>query len=101
MLLDHDEISLLFCLNSVHSLKDMTVFNVLFIYLFILPDQTYANELLVHAKQLYEFASQYKGKYSDSVNAAAAYYRFIQLNFIDSNTDGPFTVADSNSFFSS
>ncbi|XP_045162475.2 endoglucanase E-4-like [Mercenaria mercenaria] len=36
---------------------------------------TYANILLTHAKQLYEFATQFKGKYSDSVNQAAAYYR--------------------------
>merc|ERR1712137_487634 len=36
---------------------------------------TYANELLTRAKQLFEFATQFLGKYSDSVNAAAAYYR--------------------------
>ncbi|XP_060582482.1 endoglucanase A-like [Ruditapes philippinarum] len=36
---------------------------------------TYANILLTHAKQLYEFATQFKGKYSDSVSAAAGFYR--------------------------
>lgn len=40
-------------------------------------DSTYANILLTHAKQLYEFATQFKGKYSDSVNQAAAYYRLV------------------------
>ena len=41
----------------------------------LISDQTYANILLGHAKQLFEFATQFKGKYSDSVPAAAAYYR--------------------------
>ena len=46
---------------------------VLFTYINI-SDSTYANTLLSHAKQLYEFATRFQGKYSDSVNAAAAYY---------------------------
>lgn len=40
----------------------------------LISDTAYANKLLSHAKQLYEFATQFKGKYSTSVSAAAAYY---------------------------
>jgi len=36
---------------------------------------TYANELLTHAKQLFKFAEDFPGIYSNSVNEAAAYYR--------------------------
>ncbi|WAR15156.1 GUN4-like protein, partial [Mya arenaria] len=36
---------------------------------------TYANTLLTHSRQLYDFAKNFLGKYSDSVNQAAAYYR--------------------------
>lgn len=36
---------------------------------------TYAAELLRHAKELFAFAEAYPGKYSDSVNAAAGFYR--------------------------
>ncbi|XP_053379200.1 endoglucanase F-like isoform X2 [Mercenaria mercenaria] len=36
---------------------------------------TYAAELLRHAKELYAFAEAHPGKYSDSVNAAAGFYR--------------------------
>lgn len=39
-----------------------------------MADSSYASELLSHAKQLYEFATNFRGKYSDSVSAAAAYY---------------------------
>jgi len=35
---------------------------------------TYANTLLEHAKQLWEFGMKYKGKYSNSVSAAAGFY---------------------------
>ncbi|XP_064604141.1 endoglucanase 4-like [Liolophura sinensis] len=35
----------------------------------------YANKLLSHAKQLYDFSKNHKGLYSTSVPAAAAYYR--------------------------
>ncbi|KAH3828330.1 hypothetical protein DPMN_130285 [Dreissena polymorpha] len=38
-------------------------------------NSTYSATLLTHARQLYDFATKYKGKYSDSVNQAAAYYR--------------------------
>ena len=38
-------------------------------------DATFANQLLEHAKVLFDFAEKFPGKYSDSVNAAAAYYR--------------------------
>ncbi|XP_013069522.2 endoglucanase 4 [Biomphalaria glabrata] len=37
-------------------------------------DPTYSSTLLDHAKQLWDFAMNYRGKYSDSVNAAAGYY---------------------------
>jgi endoglucanase len=37
-------------------------------------DPAYADTLLVHAMQLYTFADTYRGKYSDSVPAAQAYY---------------------------
>ena len=35
----------------------------------------YADALLRHAKELYEFADQYRGKYTDSVPAASNFYR--------------------------
>ena len=38
-------------------------------------DPTYSATLLSHAKQLYSFADTYRGKYSDCVTAAAAYYK--------------------------
>ncbi|XP_025082994.1 uncharacterized protein LOC112557393 isoform X1 [Pomacea canaliculata] len=38
-------------------------------------DATFANEMLTHAKQIYQFAKQHPGFYSTSVNAAAAYYK--------------------------
>ncbi|KAK3102082.1 hypothetical protein FSP39_008602 [Pinctada imbricata] len=38
-------------------------------------DPAFSQKLLTHAKQLYDFAEQYKGKYSDSVQKAAGYYR--------------------------
>ncbi|KAJ6643786.1 Endoglucanase E-4 [Pseudolycoriella hygida] len=37
-------------------------------------NDTYSNELLDHAKSLYEFAMAYRGKYSDSVPEATPYY---------------------------
>lgn len=37
-------------------------------------DNAYADELLKNAKQLYEFAETYQGKYSDSVAAANPFY---------------------------
>ncbi|CAL1529413.1 unnamed protein product [Lymnaea stagnalis] len=42
---------------------------------------TYAATLLDHAKQLWEFATKFKGKYSDSVSAAAGFYS--SNNFTD------------------
>lgn len=38
-------------------------------------DSSYANNLLQHSKQLYDFANQYRGKYSDSISAAANFYK--------------------------
>ena len=43
--------------------------------LIILSDATFADMLLQHAKELYDFAQRYPGKYSDSVSAASGYYR--------------------------
>lgn len=37
-------------------------------------DNQYADELLKNAKQLYDFAETYQGKYSDSVSAANPFY---------------------------
>ena len=37
-------------------------------------DPTYANTLLSHARQLYSFADTYRGKYSDCITDAAAFY---------------------------
>ena len=38
-------------------------------------DSSYSNELLDHAKAIYEFADTCRGKYSDSVSDAAEFYR--------------------------
>jgi endoglucanase len=38
-------------------------------------DPTYAATLLTHAKQLYSFADQFRGKYSDCITDAAGFYR--------------------------
>lgn len=38
-------------------------------------DAAYAEELLTHAKQLYQFADQYRGSYSDSITDAVQYYK--------------------------
>ena len=38
-------------------------------------DTSYSNELLDHAKTIYEFADTCRGKYSDSVSDAAEFYR--------------------------
>jgi hypothetical protein len=35
---------------------------------------TYADILLTHAKELYDFASTYVGKYSDSITDAQSFY---------------------------
>ncbi|GAB4215023.1 MAG: hypothetical protein OHK0022_54410 [Roseiflexaceae bacterium] len=38
-------------------------------------DPTYASTLRTHAQQLYSFADTYRGKYSDCITDAAAFYR--------------------------
>ncbi len=38
-------------------------------------DPSYADELLVHAEQLYDFADTYRGKYSDCITDATNFYR--------------------------
>jgi endoglucanase len=43
-------------------------------------DSSYANTLITHAKQLYDFAYNYQGKYSDSITAAKGDYAYVLLN---------------------
>ena len=38
-------------------------------------DPAYSRTLLDHAKEIFTFADQYRGKYSDSVSAAAKFYK--------------------------
>ena len=38
-------------------------------------DPAYSAELLEHSKELFDFADQYRGKYSDSVSAASSFYK--------------------------
>ncbi|KAJ8616308.1 hypothetical protein MRB53_035680 [Persea americana] len=38
-------------------------------------NRAYSNELLTHAKQLFEFADKYRGKYDSSITVAQKYYR--------------------------
>ncbi|CAL5430013.1 unnamed protein product [Camellia sinensis] len=38
---------------------------------------SYANELLTHAQQLFEFANKYRGKYDSSITVAQKYYRSV------------------------
>nr|AGP76411.1 endo-beta-1,4-glucanase [Microcerotermes crassus] len=37
-------------------------------------DSTYSNILLTHARQLFDFANNYRGKYSDSITGARPFY---------------------------
>jgi endoglucanase len=37
-------------------------------------DATYSNNLITHAKQLFDFANNYRGKYSDSITDAKNFY---------------------------
>jgi hypothetical protein len=37
-------------------------------------DPSYSSELLTHAKQLFDFANNYRGKYSDSIREATPSY---------------------------
>ena len=38
-------------------------------------DPDYSSELLDHAKDLFKFADDHRGKYSDSVSAASSFYK--------------------------
>ncbi|XP_074264981.1 endoglucanase 6-like [Silene latifolia] len=38
---------------------------------------SYSNELLTHARQLFEFADKYRGKYDSSITIAQKYYRSV------------------------
>ena len=42
---------------------------------FIMADADFADKLLTHSKQLYDFAVHHKARYTDSVSEAAGYYR--------------------------
>jgi endoglucanase len=42
-------------------------------YLFRASDPAYADKLLTHAKKLFQFADEYRGKYSDSIPEAEYY----------------------------
>lgn len=42
---------------------------------FIMTDAEFADKLLTHSKQLYDFAVHHKARYTDSVSEAAGYYR--------------------------
>ena len=44
--------------------------------LFKATDSRYSKELLKHAKELFSFAENYKGKYSDSISNAADFYKY-------------------------
>jgi hypothetical protein len=39
-------------------------------------DPTYSAKLLTHAKQLYDFANEKRGVYSDSIREASGFYRY-------------------------
>ncbi|OVA01951.1 Glycoside hydrolase [Macleaya cordata] len=38
-------------------------------------DPSYSNELITHAKQLFDFADKYRGKYDSSISVARKYYQ--------------------------
>ncbi|KAG0503534.1 hypothetical protein HPP92_003606 [Vanilla planifolia] len=40
-------------------------------------DPSYSNQLLTHARQLFEFADKYRGKYDGSITVAQKYYRSV------------------------
>jgi endoglucanase len=37
-------------------------------------NSTYSNNLLTHAKQLFDFANRHRGKYSDSITEARGFF---------------------------
>lgn len=43
--------------------------------LFKSADPDYAGQLISHAKQLFDFAETFKGKYSDSISDAGIFYK--------------------------
>ncbi len=42
--------------------------------IFLTTDQTYAQQLLEHAVELYQFADKFRGRYSDCITAARGFY---------------------------
>lgn len=63
----------LYC-NSILYIEITMIFQYC-IYINFVIDPAFATKLLEHAKQINDFAVAYKGKYSDSVTAAAEFYR--------------------------
>ncbi|KAK6177432.1 hypothetical protein SNE40_015535 [Patella caerulea] len=48
-------------------------------YAFKEKDPAYAAKLLTHGKELYDFAMTHQGRYTDSVSAAAGYYKSTNM----------------------
>lgn len=50
---------------------------------FLNVDKSYSDKLLSHAKQLFNFADQYRGIYSDSIRNVPEYYKYVDcVSFI-------------------
>ena len=47
---------------------------------FQFSDSAYAHTLLSHARDLYDFAVEYQGDYSDSITNARDFYRWEDSN---------------------
>lgn len=56
--------------------KNETLVDILFSICFVFfSDKAYSDALLKAAKEIYTFASTYKGKYSDSITNARSFYK--------------------------
>ena len=55
--------------NSATGYSRLTLIHIMF------PDEDYSNTLLAHAREVYDFAYNYRGRYSDSISDAANFYR--------------------------
>lgn len=47
---------------------------------FVFADPSYSATLLSHAKELFKFAENNPGKYSDSISDANSYYRYVSVS---------------------
>ena len=54
---------------------------------FMTTDSDYARTLVRHARELYELADLYRGKYSDSIQDAGHYYRYVAETFRSLSSD--------------